>query len=156
MYVYKKALYCSINLRTKLWTRNTNCCTSFVHRNWRNGIQNCEYHIVPRPRKWGWRGWWFSVGAGCWRDQSFCSILLKNTTSGSPLLIGFNLQICIRGERFLKPNGSLAMLYQIVLGPKIQNLTFYCCILSWRMASEKIECYPKIIQIKFKSLRKGG
>ena len=41
-------------LKTILWTRNTNCFSIFVHRNLRrNGIQNCEYHIVPRPRKWG-------------------------------------------------------------------------------------------------------
>ena len=39
--------------KTILWTRDTNCFTIFVHRNFRRygHTQSCEYHIVPRPRK---------------------------------------------------------------------------------------------------------
>ena len=45
-----------ICIKTILWTRNANCFTIFVHRNLRrNGIQSCEYHIVPGPRKWGFK-----------------------------------------------------------------------------------------------------
>ena len=44
----------NICIKTILWTRNTNCFTIFVHRNFRRkSHSDCEYHIVPRPRKWG-------------------------------------------------------------------------------------------------------
>ena len=44
----------NICIKTIFWTRNTNCFTIFVHRIFRrNCIQNCEYHIIPQPRKWG-------------------------------------------------------------------------------------------------------
>ena len=44
----------SICIKTILWTRNTICFTIFVHRNFRRkSHSDCEYQIVPRPRKWG-------------------------------------------------------------------------------------------------------
>ena len=51
--------WCFINLetyiKTILWTMNTNCLTIFVQRNFRRKSHSyCEYHIVLRPRNWGW------------------------------------------------------------------------------------------------------
>ena len=44
----------TICIKTILWTRNTNCFTIFVHANFRRKSHpDCDYHIVPRPRKWG-------------------------------------------------------------------------------------------------------
>ena len=44
----------NICIKTILWTRNTNCFTIFVHWNFRRkGHSDCEYHLVPRPHKWG-------------------------------------------------------------------------------------------------------
>ena len=39
---------------------------------------------------------------------------------------------------------SLFILCQIVLGPRYQNLTFPCCFLTCRRASEKFDCYPTV------------
>ena len=44
----------NICIKTILWNRNKYCFTIFVHRNFRRkNHSDCEYHIVPRPRKWG-------------------------------------------------------------------------------------------------------
>ena len=44
----------NICIETILWTRKTNCFTIFLPRNFRRkSHSNCEYHIVPGPRKWG-------------------------------------------------------------------------------------------------------
>ena len=53
------------------------------------------------------------------------------------------------------------MLCEIVLGPKFKNLTFKFCFLTWRMASENVERYPKVGKTNlFKShlfvLHQGG
>ena len=48
----------NICIKTTLWTRNTNCFTIFVHRNFRRkSHSDCEYHLVPWLRKWGLRMW---------------------------------------------------------------------------------------------------
>ena len=42
----------NICIKTILWTRNTNCFTIFLLRNFRRkSHSDCEYHIVPWPRK---------------------------------------------------------------------------------------------------------
>ena len=54
--VFHKFKNICTGIKTMLWTRNTNCFTIFVHRNFRRKCHSdCEYHIVPRPRKWGLR-----------------------------------------------------------------------------------------------------
>ena len=36
------------------------------------------------------------------------------------------------------------MMYQIVKEPHFQNFTSKCCFLTWRRASENVDCYPKM------------
>ena len=92
-----------IKMYLKTWTRNTNCFTIFVHRNYRRygqwAIQSCEYHIVPRPRKWGltkelrvslvkhplagWGGPWVVVlERGCSRKLWRCHVVDKDDIFG--------------------------------------------------------------------------
>ena len=43
---------------------------------------------------------------------------------------------------------SVVALCQIVLKTPIKKFTFKCCFLTWRRASEKFDCDPKITQRK--------
>ena len=44
----------NICIKTIFWTRNPNCL--YLVTLGEKAIQSCEYHKVPRPRKWGFKG----------------------------------------------------------------------------------------------------
>ena len=61
----------NICIKTILWTRNTNCFTIFVNRNFRRKGHSprCQYHIDPRPSKWVTG---FNIGQECSRYTNNC------------------------------------------------------------------------------------
>ena len=84
-------------IKTILWTRNTNCFTISVHRNFRRKVHSklwVSYTVVPRPCKWGLTEW------SCNRCSSK-KIILK--ILNKMVVLSYNL--------LQRPNGQKCSIY---------------------------------------------